>query len=53
MASIEFRGVTKKFNDFTAVSDLDLSVGDGVVVEEYVDTDAGHGIPPERVTDCH
>jgi multiple sugar transport system ATP-binding protein len=32
MASIEFRGVTKKFNDFTAVSDLDLTVGDGEFV---------------------
>ncbi|UUP16615.1 ABC transporter ATP-binding protein [Nitratireductor thuwali] len=29
MASVRFDGVTKKFGDFTAVSDLDLEMGDG------------------------
>ncbi|WEX10598.1 ABC transporter ATP-binding protein [Chelativorans sp. AA-79] len=29
MASVRFDGVTKKFGDFTAVSDLDIEMGDG------------------------
>jgi multiple sugar transport system ATP-binding protein len=32
MASVEFRGVTKIFGSFTAVSNIDLSIGDGEFV---------------------